>query len=83
MQVIHLICCGVYVHAAQLTACLRRVSEDGQITTEVVNCETTYHEPIALRTANRDPGNELTGDQLADGMDAAAVLLTISISSEA
>jgi hypothetical protein len=32
MQVIHPVCCGIDVHAAQLTACLRRVSDDDQIT---------------------------------------------------
>ena len=36
MQVIHAVCCGIDVHSAQLTACLRRVSEEGQIPTEVV-----------------------------------------------
>ena len=30
MQVIHPVCCGIDVHAAQLMACLRRVSEHGQ-----------------------------------------------------
>jgi hypothetical protein len=35
-HVIHPVCGGIDGHAAQLTACLRRVSEDGQITTEVV-----------------------------------------------
>jgi transposase len=47
--VLHPVCCGIDVHAAQLTACLRRVSEDGQITTELVNCGTTYRELIAFR----------------------------------
>ena len=42
MQVIHAVCCGIDVHAAQLTACLRRVSEAGGITTEVVDYGTTY-----------------------------------------
>jgi hypothetical protein len=83
VQVIHQICCGIEVHAAQSMACRRRVSEGGRITTELVNCGNTYREPIAFRTANRDPGDELAGDQLADGMDAAAVLLMTSISSEA
>jgi transposase len=50
MQVIHPVCCGIDVHSAQLTACLRRVSEDAQITTELVNCGTTYRELIAFRT---------------------------------
>jgi hypothetical protein len=50
MQVIPPVCCGIDVHSAQLTACLRRVREDGQITTELVDCGTTYRELIALRT---------------------------------
>ena len=36
MQVIHPVCCGIDAHSAQLTACLRRASEDGEITTELV-----------------------------------------------
>jgi transposase len=48
--VIHPVCCGIDGHSAQLTACLRRVSDDGQITTELVDCGTTYRELIAFRT---------------------------------
>jgi hypothetical protein len=29
MPVLHPVCCGIEVHAAQLMACLRRVSDDG------------------------------------------------------
>jgi transposase len=50
MQVMHPVCCGIVVHAAQLTACLRRVSEDGQITTELVEYGTTYRELLACRS---------------------------------
>jgi transposase len=50
MQVIHPVCCGIDVHAAQLTACLRRISEDGQITTEVVEYGTTYGALVAFRS---------------------------------
>jgi transposase len=50
MQVIHPVCCGIDVHAAQLTACLRRVSDEGQITTEVINWGTTYRALLAFRT---------------------------------
>ena len=50
MQVIHPVCCGIDVHAAQLTACLRQVSEDGQVTTEVVEYGTTYGALVALRS---------------------------------
>src|SRR4030095_12762771 len=34
MQVVHPVCCGLDVHQASLTACLRRMRDDGQITTE-------------------------------------------------
>jgi transposase len=50
MQVIHPVCCGIDVHAAQLTACLRRISEDGQSTTEVVEYGTTYGARVAFRS---------------------------------
>ena len=50
MQVIHPVCCGIDVHAAQLAACLRQVSEDGQVTTEVVEYGTTYGALVALRS---------------------------------
>jgi transposase len=50
MQVIHPICCGIDVHAAQLTACLRQVNEDGHITTERHDSGTTYSELVACRT---------------------------------
>jgi hypothetical protein len=50
MPVIHPVCGGIDVHAAPLTACRRRVSEDGQITTELVNCGTTSRELSAFRT---------------------------------
>jgi hypothetical protein len=39
MQVIHPVCCGIDCHQAQLTVCLRRVSEDGQITTQLMPIE--------------------------------------------
>jgi len=50
MQVIHPVCCGIDVHAAQLTACLRQVSEEGQITMELVEYGTTYSELVAFRS---------------------------------
>ena len=50
MQVIPPVCCGIDVHAAQLTACPRRVSEDGQIATELVEYGTTYAELVAFGT---------------------------------
>ena len=49
MQVVYPVCCGIDVHQAQLTACLRRVSPEGQITTERRDFRTTYAELLALR----------------------------------
>src|SRR6516165_1753733 len=49
MQVVYPVCCGIEVHQAQLTACLRRVSPEGQITTERRDFRTTYAELLALR----------------------------------
>jgi hypothetical protein len=48
MQVVHPICCGIDVHQAQLTACLRCVSDGGQITTALRDFGTTYGELLAL-----------------------------------
>jgi transposase len=48
MQVVHPICCGIDVHQAPLTACLRCVSDEGQITTELRDFGTTYGEFLAL-----------------------------------
>jgi transposase len=48
MQVVHPICCGIDVHQAQLTVCLRRVTEDGQVTQEVREFATTYPALLAL-----------------------------------
>jgi transposase len=48
MQVVHPICCGIDVHQAQLTACLRRVTEDGQVTQEVREFATTYPALLVL-----------------------------------
>ena len=47
---LHPVCGGIDGHAAQLTACLRRVSDDGQSTTELVDGGTTSRDLIALRT---------------------------------
>jgi transposase len=49
MEIVHPVCCGIDVHAAQLTACLRRVSEEGQISTELVEYGTTYRDLVAFR----------------------------------
>jgi transposase len=48
MQVIHPVCCGIDCHQAQLTVCLRRVSEDGQITTQLREFGTIYQDLLAL-----------------------------------
>ena len=54
MQVIHPVCWGIDAPSAQLTACLRRVSDTGQITTELHDCGTTYRELVAFRTWLQD-----------------------------
>ena len=56
MEIVHPVCCGIDVHAAQLTACLRRVSEAGQITTELVEYGTTYRELLAFRSWLQEQG---------------------------
>jgi hypothetical protein len=48
MQVVHPVCCGLDVHQATLTACVRRVSDDGQITTTLREFGTIYSELLAL-----------------------------------
>ena len=54
MPVIHPVCGGLDALSAQLTACLRRVSNTGQITTALHDCETTSSELVALRTWVQD-----------------------------
>jgi hypothetical protein len=49
MPVLHPVCGGIAVHAAPLTACLRRVSDEGQSTTERVDGGTTSRDLIAFR----------------------------------
>jgi transposase len=48
MQVVHPICCGIDVHQAQLTVCLRRVDADGHVTQEVREFATTYEALFTL-----------------------------------
>ena len=48
MQVVHPVCCGLDVHQAILTACLRCMSHEGQITTEVREYGTTCRDLLAL-----------------------------------
>lgn len=50
MQVVHPICCGIDVPQAQLTACLRRVDMDGQVTKEVREFATTYDALLTFST---------------------------------
>jgi transposase len=49
MQVVHPVCCGIDGHAAQSTACLRRVNNNGQISTEWRDFGTTYNQLLTLR----------------------------------
>lgn len=48
MDVVYPICCGIDGHQATLTAWLRRVSQDGQITTELREFGTTYPDLLTL-----------------------------------
>jgi transposase len=48
MQVEHPICCGIDVHKDTLTACLRRVEADGQVSKEGREFATTYPSLLAL-----------------------------------
>lgn len=48
MQVVHPMCCGLDVHQAIVTACLRRVSDAGEVTTDLRTFGTTYPELLAL-----------------------------------
>jgi transposase len=50
MQAVHPICWGIDGHQAQLTACLRRVDTDGQVTKEVRDFATTYDALLTLST---------------------------------
>jgi transposase len=49
MHVVHPVCCGIDGHPAQLSACLRRVRDDGTIYTEWRDFGTTYDPLLALR----------------------------------
>ena len=49
MHVVHPVCGGMDGHAAQWTACLRRVHDAGQISTEWRDFGTTYAPLLALR----------------------------------
>jgi transposase len=48
MDVVYPVCCGIDVHQARLTACLRRVQEDGQVTKDVQEFDTTYPALLVL-----------------------------------
>jgi transposase len=48
MQVVYPVCCGIDVHQARLTACLRGVQGDGQVTQDVREFATTYSALLAL-----------------------------------
>ena len=48
MQVVHSICCGIDVHQACLTACLRHVDAAGQVRQDVREFATTYSALLAL-----------------------------------
>jgi len=48
MEVIHSVCCGLDVHQASVTACLRRVAENGAISVEIREFSTTVQGLIEL-----------------------------------
>jgi transposase len=48
MQVEHPVCCGIDVHKDTLTACLRRVDANGQVSKEGRECATTYTSLLTL-----------------------------------
>ena len=48
MQALQPVCCGIDCPPAQLSLCLRWVSEEGQITTELREVGLTYKERLAL-----------------------------------
>jgi transposase len=48
MQVVHPVCGGLDVHQATLTACVRRVSADSQMTPDLREFGTTYPALLAL-----------------------------------
>jgi transposase len=48
MQVEHPVCCGIDVHKDTLTACLRRVDANGQVSKEGREFATTYPSLLAL-----------------------------------
>jgi transposase len=56
MQVVHPVCCGIDGHPAQLTACLRRVQDDGTLHTAWRDFGTPYEQLVACRTWLTEPG---------------------------
>jgi transposase len=48
MQIEHPVCCGIDVHKDMLTACLRRVDTNGQVSKERREFATTYPSLLAL-----------------------------------
>ena len=56
MQVVHPVCYGIDGHAAQWTACLRRVHDNGQISTAWRDFGPTYDQLLALRAWLDEPG---------------------------
>ena len=61
MPVIHPVCCGLAGHPAPLTACLRRVGDAGQITTEWRDFGTPYGALRVLRTWLAEHGCPVVG----------------------
>lgn len=48
MQVVHPICCGLDIHQARLTACLRQVEANGHVLQNAREFATTYGAVLGL-----------------------------------
>ena len=56
MHVVPPVCCGIDGHAAQLTACVRRVGDAGTISTAWRDFGTTYDQLLTCRTWRNEQG---------------------------
>ena len=59
MHVMHPVCCGLAGHPTQLTACRRRVGEDGTIHTAWRDFGPTSDQRLALRVWRDEPGGPI------------------------
>ena len=61
MHVVPPVCCGLDGHAGQLTACLRRVGDDGTISTAWRDFGPTYDQLLACRPGLNEQGGPIVG----------------------